>query len=564
MKKGSKELKSHPHLLLREHIDQVRLAISSILKRHPPWAVCRVTQKILDFVAFYHDIGKSTTFFQKYIDNPSQYVGNSADKAHSALSMFLALVIAKEQQWEGQDALAAAAVICGHHSRLPTFPKYRLGEVENVRYTIDRFASGSNVSVILKQLQSIDFAMLGSGLGIPFEKMGSFKDINRNSVTVIRDIQGYLHKKLIKENRNLDLGDAIAFRFKCQLIYSILLEADKALLAVSNPSIYFKHSSKKWDSEWVEKYIGKKDETDVNSMRRQIREEVKENISRKADSFLFNIIAPTGSGKTLLAATWALKLREATAPNFYSKVIIVLPFLSIIDQTVNDYKKLLGVGSIKPEGGWLLASHSLADRVYDSELPEGTNSFLVDTWRSDIIITTYDQFLYSLMDPRARYQMRFHNLCDALIIMDEVQSLPCKLWQPLSELFRQLAEMGKSKLLLMSATLPPFVSGTEPLLAEPKHIFAKCKRYCLRLRLDTPISLNELCDELEERLHDWVKKKKRVLLTFNTRKSARKIRDYIADWIRGNGQLGEIPLYFISADVTPKDRLGFIELIKKG
>lgn len=53
---------------------------------------------------------------------------------------------------------------------------------------------------------------------------------------------------------------------------------------------------------------------------------------------------------------------------------------------------------------WLLTSHSLSDRNYAEWLEEGEKPFYVDTWRSEMIITTYDQFLMSLMEPAARYQ----------------------------------------------------------------------------------------------------------------------------------------------------------------
>ncbi len=564
MTNEDKGLKSHPHLFLREHINQVRTAIQAILKRHSPQTVTSNIQDILEYTAIYHDIGKATSFFQEYIRSPEQYTGNSIDKAHTALSVLLALTVAKEQQWEIQDAFAVVAVICGHHSRLPTLPEYRLGVVDDSKHAIDRFASGSNASIIQKQLMSIDFSMLRSELGNTIKGISILKDVEKSSVTIIREAQKFLCKQLIHDNRINNHQQAIAFRLKCQLVYSILLEADKALLAVSEPMVYLKHSFRRWNSNWIDKRIGKPEETETNRLRHQIRDEVIEALSRKGDSRIFSITAPTGTGKTLLAATWALKLREAADPNYYPKVVIVLPFLSVIDQTVNEYKKLLRIGEVESESGWLLASHSISDRVYDSELPTGDNSFLVDTWRSDIIITTYDQLLLSMLEPHARYQMRFHNLCDALIIMDEVQSLPCKLWQPLAELFRQLTRIGNSKLLLMSATLPPFVDDVKPLLENPARYFANCRRYCLRLRLDTPITTDELCTELEERLNSWSTHKQRVLLTFNTRKSARKIRDYIADWSKGKEKFRDIPIYFISADVTSKDRLQSIENIKKG
>ncbi|WP_238446311.1 CRISPR-associated helicase Cas3' [Desulforamulus ruminis] len=558
-------MRSHPHLLLHEHIDQVRIAMRALQQLHSSRTVTFRIQDIMERTAVFHDLGKATDFFQEYIKDPESYKGNSSDKAHTGLSVFLTLIIAKEQEWDVRDALMVVAAISGHHSRLPTFSEQRVGFVDETKHAIERFANGSNVSTIQRQISSIDFEILSSEVNLEFNEIKTVRDSPQEITLLIRKALKFLNSKLIKENKNLYLQEAIAFRLKCQFIYSIMLEADKALLAVSDPAIYLMRPVNQWQSKWIDKRIGKPDVTDTNCLRQKIRNEVVEVIANKRDSRIFNLTAPTGAGKTLLAATWALKLRENTDNYWHPpKIIVVLPFLSVIDQTVNEYKKLLRVGGVENDSEWLLTSHSLSDRVYDSELTTGDNSFLVDTWRNDIIITTYDQFLFSLIEPYAKYQMRFHNLCDALIIMDEVQSLPCKLWQPLDEIFEQLTLVGNSKLLLMSATLPPFVKNAEPLLKNPNLYFAQCKRYCLRLRLNTHISLDEFCLELEERLDDWFTQRLRVLLTFNTRKSARKVRDYIDDWRKGKDEFADIPLFFISADVTPKNRLQSIDKIKEG
>lgn len=242
------------------------------------------------------------------------------------------------------------------------------------------------------------------------------------------------------------------------------------------------------------------------------------------------------------------------------KIIVVLPFLSIIDQTTKVYGRLLQAGGYEADGAWLMTSHSLSDRNYAEWLEEGEKPFYVDTWRSELIITTYDQFLMSLMDPAARYQMRFHNLCDAVIIMDEVQSLPCRLWQPLEKIFKSLVTICNSRILLMSATLPPFVSEAAPLLPGFESYFAGCQRYSLRFRTTEKLSIEQFCEEVESRLPVWAEENKRVLITLNTRKSARKVRDTLAG---PSSSASGIPVYFISADVTPGDRLEIIKKIKE-
>jgi len=264
----------------------------------------------------------------------------------------------------------------------------------------------------------------------------------------------------------------------------------------------------------------------------------------------------------MLSARWLLKLREnMSKKGLCPKAIIVLPFLSVIDQTIKEYESLLTTGGQKADGSWFLTSHSLSDRKYKQGLEEDAEHFFVDTWRTELIITTYDQFLMTLMDSKTRYQMRFHNLCDSLIVMDEVQSLPCKLWRPLEEILRCLITIGNSSVLLMSATLPAIISDAKPLIEDYSAYFETFNRYKLQFRLQEKLKVSDFCNEVFSRRDEWLKRNKRVLITLNTRGSARLVRDKLADdWPR---ELANIPLFFLSADVTPQDRLDAIKTIKE-
>ena len=231
---------------------------------------------------------------------------------------------------------------------------------------------------------------------------------------------------------------------------------------------------------------------------------------------------PTGTGKTLLAATWALRLREQLkAGDHPPKIIVVLPYLSIIDQATEEYQKLLK-GSIDP--GTLLPYHSLSERVFDSEaeLDDNTNDFFINTWQSDIILTTFDQLLMALMAPKARYQMRFHHLCDALIVMDEIQTLPCKLWDPVARTLHELTLLGNTHVLAMSATQPGFLHEAQELIEQPEEFFKKFGRYRLCLKHHTNCSLDDFIKELKSRAGGWTGR--RVLLILNTRNSYSSVR----------------------------------------
>lgn len=564
---------SHPHLELHEHIEQVESGLNALLQWHSPKIKTAVIEW-LPKLAKFHDLGKSSMAFQVYIQDPQHYRGDPKEKAHTPLSLFITLLLTQASGWDVLDALGLAAVVRGHHTALPTIPERKIGAVSCSDRDLNNFASGENARVLKKQLSHLDFTELERQTGLLLTE--DWQKVRDNPGRFISKMKRYMDDVLIKALQKLTEEEAVVYRLKIQLLFSMLLEADKALLAISNPDYYLKRESPQWNAQWVEQRIkdfesknmeevqDQDQKPPTNQLRGKMRDEVKRSIEEDFEERIFSLTAPTGCGKTLLAATWALKMQEkirriAGNP---PKIIVVLPFLSVIDQTAKEYAKLLAIGGVEKDGRWLLTSHSLADRNYTQDMEVKDERFFVDTWRSELIITTYDQFLMSLMDPKARYQMRFHHLCDALIIMDEVQSLPCQLWQPLDRVFQALMSLGSSKLLLMSATLPSFVSQHTPLVKDYPAYFSAFARYKLIFSLQETISLDAFCELMLERLPNWINEQKRVLITLNTRASARKVWQEIKE---GWCDVEEgMQLFFISADVTPKDRLDIVDEIKRG
>lgn len=533
-----KRLLSHPDLYLSEHIHQVNTAMDAILKRHqqniqkgyPNFA------DIISKLAQLHDTGKGGTAFQKYIKAPAIYKEDRLTKAHTSLSMLLTLTIATKEGWEPLVTLALAQAVNGHHAGLST-----RGELD------ERLYSDDIASVLKSQVSSLDLLELENETGLRFSDLALDKSPWLRAADFIEGCW--------KKIDTLTITEAINYRLRVQLLFSILLEADKAFLAVSNPELYIDHKPIYFSPGLVDVFVKDQDDAPINSLRQKARKKVLSNLENRSDSKISTVTLPTGIGKTATAASWALTLRERLgADGFSPKIIIVLPFLSIIDQTEAVYRKLLGID--KGKGEVLLPCHSLSDRIYDPEMDGNTSDFFIDTWRSEVIITTYDQFLMALMDKKARYQMRFHNLYDSLIIMDEVQTLPCKLWDPLDHIFKALVEEGNSRILAMSATLPGFLSNATELVSNYKDYFRQFGRYRLLLRHSEAQTLDVFAASVCHRLHGWAKEGRRVLITLNTRKSAREVRDRLEE-------AGAQPIYFLSADVTPRDRMAAINAIKE-
>lgn len=538
-----KDLKSHPDLQLSEHIAQVMIAADSLCQWHSSKVISSEVKELIRKTVLLHDTGKATEAFQKYIENPSAYTDDPMNKVHTPMSTLITLFLSKEQKWNVLDTMLISAVILGHHRGLPS--------VERLR----EIGSGTLAKILKRQNGMLLIDLLNQKCDID---ISSLEFDNRPWAKM----QQYLDNIVLPTFENSSIEEAVKFRLKSQLVFSLLLEADKAFLAVKEPQKYLYREPRYWKPEWVEQRIQCLEKSSINGIQRSMRDELKRKIDEIQTPGICSLTAPTGSGKTLLSATWILKLREKmSVQGICPKAIVVLPFLSIIDQTTKEYESLLTIGGEKTDGTWFLTSHSLADRKYKGGLEEETEYFFIDTWRTELVITTYDQFLMSLMDPRARYQMRFHNLCDSLIVMDEVQSLPCRLWKPLEEILSCLVKTGNTSILLMSATLPAIIPDAKPLIENYNSYFRKFNRYRLQFRLREKLKISDFCTEVLKRRDKWLQDNKRILITLNTRRSARLVRDKLAkDWPL---EFSNIPLLFLSADVTPQDRLRAIETIKK-
>ena len=183
---------------------------------------------------------------------------------------------------------------------------------------------------------------------------------------------------------------------------------------------------------------------------------------------LFTLTAPTGSGKTL--STLAFALRHA-AKHELRRIVIVLPFLSIIDQTARVYREALGeMATGAAMERYILEHHSLALAAEGLD-GEGEGSrlrgILAENWDAPIVITTSVQFLESLFSNSPAACRKLHRLARSVIVFDEVQTLPLKVVVPTLATLSHLAGRYGSSVVFSTATQPAF-----------RHLDEKVGRYC--------------------------------------------------------------------------------------
>lgn len=170
---------------------------------------------------------------------------------------------------------------------------------------------------------------------------------------------------------------------------------------------------------------------------------------------LFTLTAPTGSGKTLAMLKFAL---EHAARHGLKRVVLAVPFLSVIEQTAREYRKVF---NSFPDN-FVLEHHSLAGLGVEAERhdAEGASEcqrrLLAENWDAPIVLTTNVQLLESLFSNRPSSCRKLHNLMESVILFDEAQSLPSGLAVPTLAALSHLSSAYHSSVVFATATQPAF------------------------------------------------------------------------------------------------------------
>ena len=191
----------------------------------------------------------------------------------------------------------------------------------------------------------------------------------------------------------------------------------------------------------------------------------------------FTLTVPTGGGKTL--SSMLLALRHA-ARHDLRRVIVAVPFTSIIDQNAAVYSDLLGASTV-------LEHHSNLDPRRETTW----RALASQNWDAPVIVTTTVQLFESLYASRSAACRKLHNLARSVIVLDEVQALPPHLLAPILACLRELVANYGCSIVLSTATQPALARRDRFELGlpyEPRHeiirdvpaLFAALKRTQVR------------------------------------------------------------------------------------
>ncbi len=157
--------------------------------------------------------------------------------------------------------------------------------------------------------------------------------------------------------------------------------------------------------------------------------------------------SPVGSGKT--TAIMAYLLQAAIALNL-RHIIVVLPYVNIVRQAVEVYRKalvLLGEDAEK-----VVAAHH-----HQAEFDSPDLRYLTTLWDSPIIVTTAVQFFETLGTNQTARLRKLHQLPGTAVFIDEAHAaMPIHLWPYMWDQINQLAEDWSCRFVLGSGSLARF------------------------------------------------------------------------------------------------------------
>ena len=252
---------------------------------------------------------------------------------------------------------------------------------------------------------------------------------------------------------------AAAFQYSvmARMIFSCLVDADFK----DTETFYSALENRQVDRAWLplqdllpqflecfETYMQDRSSTAtaLNRLRSDILAHVRARAIEKPG--LFTLTVPTGGGKTLASLGFALDHARAHG---HSRIIYAIPFTSIVDQTAEIFRGILGDNNV-------LEHHSAIDeeKVGSNERRESRDKLklAMEDWAAPVVVTTNVQLFESLFAARTSRARKVHNIANGIIILDEAQTIPRPLLKPCMRMLDELALNYGCTIVLCTATQP--------------------------------------------------------------------------------------------------------------
>jgi len=362
-------------------------------------------------------------------------------------------------------------------------------------------------------------------------------------------------KKIPKQSQDIHLGLLSRFLFSC------LLDADRIdTVDFENPEnkdIRLNTQYPGWDKFTIalEKRLSKfSAENQVDEIRQEVSEACKRAGTRERG--IYTLTVPTGGGKTFASLRFAL---EHAARHKLDRVVYVIPYTSIIDQNVREVQKVFA-GLSEEYGIELVLEH------HSNLTPEKETTaqrLMSENWDAPIVFTTSVQLLDALFKGGTRSARRMHHLANAVIVFDEVQTIPVKTVHLFNNAMNFLTRVCGSSVVLCTATQPLLhdvdtakgaihLSPDSEIMPDVSALFSELRRVEV-------IDRREIGGCSDERIADLIREELNVtgsvLTIVNTKKSASNLFNLCKDL--------NAEVYHLSTNQCPQHRLEVIDQIRE-
>jgi CRISPR-associated endonuclease/helicase Cas3 len=354
-----------------------------------------------------HDLGKSQPGFQNYLEECQKHPEKKIrGPDHSSAGA----VLAAARYWEG-----LAFLLAGHHGGLPS--------PTDLKERIKKKSNDPAIQDLLRQ----------AGKNMTLPERPPLPSLNCPT-----QVELFL-RLLFSAVVDADFLDTEA-HFNLERSQVRQRSFDLAVLAES----FWKEQGK----------LSGYDQSKVNLARHEIYQACL--AAAELDPGVFRLTVPTGGGKTLSGMAFAL--RHALKYQKH-RIIVAIPYTSIIDQTAQVYQRIFGYENI-------LEHHSaITPRAEENHFFQQQWARLAaENWDAPIVVTTTVQLVESLFSNQPSACRKLHNLAQAIIILDEVQTLPTGLLAPILEVVQQLVDHYGVTVVLSTATQPSLVDSGSPYL----------------------------------------------------------------------------------------------------
>ena len=226
--------------------------------------------------------------------------------------------------------------------------------------------------------------------------------------------------------------------------------------------------------------------------------------------------------------------------NDLKRVIVVIPFTSIISQNATVYGKIFCQENV-------IEHHASLSPQRDTE----RNRLASENWDAPVIVTTNVQFFESLYANKNTKLRKLHNIARSVVILDEVQSLPPGLLYAILDGLKELQQHYGCSIVLSTATQPA-LQQSDFLKEGLEHVqeiipnTISLARNLNRVNVDWKIHETTEYEDIAQQIAD--EKMARVLVVTHTRKDAR----YMAELLPGNS-------YHLSAAMCPAHKQDIID-----